>query len=282
MSVITRHLTPVRLFGLFVTLMLVWGPNAHLDRYITPQRGMGYWLGIVGGSMMLVLLMYPARKRAAWLNIFGGVTGWFRAHMTLGVLGPLLVLFHSDFRLGATNSNVALVCMLLVSGSGLIGRYIYSRVFGGWHGHRTTLRELQDTAEQLRKQTTAVAVLPDLLGAIEAEEKRLFNPAKKYASGLLYPFTIGIRAVRARWRLETAIRHMVVKAAHDSPALAAHGERLTATALGYATRRLNSARLVREHGIYVKLFSFWHVLHVPFFIMTLVAGIVHVIAVHVY
>jgi len=226
--------------------------------------------------------MYPARKRAAWLNIFGGVTGWFRAHMTLGVLGPLLVLFHSNFSLGATNSNVALVCMLLVSGSGLIGRYIYSRVYGGWHGHRTTLGELQQTAAQLRKQTSEVAVLPELLGAIEAEEKRLFDPAKSYAGGLFYPFTIGIRAVRARWRLETAIRQMVVKAASQSPTLAAHGARLTATAMNHAARRLNSARLVREHAIYVKLFSYWHVLHVPFFIMTLVAGIVHVVAVNMY
>jgi hypothetical protein len=32
----------------------------------------------------------------------------------------------------------------------------------------------------------------------------------------------------------------------------------------------------------VKLFSFWHVLHVPFFVMTLIAGIVHVIAVNIY
>lgn len=282
MGVIARHLTPVRIFGFAVVLALGWGFSGHLERYMTPQRGLGYALGIIGGSMMLVLLMYPARKRAAWLNIFGGVTGWFRAHMTLGVLGPLIVLFHSNFSLGATNSNVALVCMLLVSGSGLIGRYIYSRVYGGWHSHRSTLEELQGTAEQLRHQTSSVAVLPDLLGAIEAEEKRLFKPAKSAFGAIMYPLTIGVRAVRSRWRLERAIRHMVVQAARESPTLAAHGARLTATAMSHATRRLNAARLVREHGIYVKLFSLWHVLHVPFFIMTLIAGIVHVIAVNVY
>jgi len=32
----------------------------------------------------------------------------------------------------------------------------------------------------------------------------------------------------------------------------------------------------------VKLFSLWHFAHVPFFIMTLVAGVVHIISVHVY
>ncbi len=282
MGLIARHLTPVRAFGLVVCLAIVWGLNVRLDHYITPDRGLGYALGIIGGSMMLVLLMYPARKRAAWLKIFGGVPGWFKAHMTLGVVGPLLVLFHANFSLGATNSNVALVCMLLVSGSGLIGRYIYTRVYDGWDNHKSSLEELQAVAEQLRKQTTTVTLLPNFLSAIEAEEKRLFRPAKSPLGAVLYPVTIGMRSVLARWRLDGQIRHMVIEAARQSPTLAAHGARLTATAMGYATRRLDAARRVREHGMYVKLFSLWHVAHVPFFIMTLVAGIVHVISVNVY
>ncbi len=282
MTTLARYFTPVRAFTFAVIAALVWGFKGHLDRYITPDRGLGYALGIVGGSMMLVLLMYPARKRAAWLNIFGGVPGWFKAHMTLGVVGPLLVLFHSNFSLGATNSNVALVCMLLVSGSGLIGRYIYTRVYDGWDMHKSSHDELQATADQLRKQTSSVTLLPNFLTAIDSEEQRLFRPAKSAVGTLLYPITIGLRSVLARWRLEGQIRRMVVEAARQSPTLAAHGARLTATAMGYATRRLDAARRVREHGLYVKLFSFWHFAHVPAFIMTLVAGIVHVISVNVY
>jgi hypothetical protein len=282
MQAITRHLTPVRTFGLVVVAALLWGYNGHLERYINPNHGLGYWLGIIGGSLMLVLLIYPARKRAEWLGVLGGVGGWFRAHMTLGIIGPLLVLFHSNFSLGATNSNVALFCMLLVSGSGLIGRYIYSRVYGGWYDHKLTLEELQETAEQLRKQTSSVAVLPELLGAIEAEEKRLFRPARNPLGAVLFPVTIGLRSVMARWRLQSVIRRMIVQAARQSPTLAAHGTRLTNTAMNYAARRLDSARRVREHGLYVQMFSLWHVAHVPFFIMTLIAGVVHVISVHVY
>jgi hypothetical protein len=47
-------------------------------------------------------------------------------------------------------------------------------------------------------------------------------------------------------------------------------------------RRLEANRRVAEHHFYMKLFSYWHVAHVPFFIMLLVAGVVHVISVHVY
>ncbi|MGH8253618.1 MAG: hypothetical protein ACRES2_06210 [Steroidobacteraceae bacterium] len=282
MALVARHLTPVRAFGCVVVLALMWGFTGHLNRYITPERGIGYWLGIVGGSMMLVLLMYPARKRASWLRIFGGVGGWFKAHMTLGVLGPLLVLFHSNFSLGATNSNVALFCMLSVSGSGLVGRYIYTRVYRGWDSHTTSHEELKASADLLRQQTSVVPLLPNFLTAIEAEEQRLFRPARTPIGALVYPVTIGLRSVMARWRLKRQVRGMVLEAARLSPSLAAQGARLSATATGYAVRRLDAARRVREHRMYVRLFSLWHFAHVPAFIMTLVAGIVHVISVNVY
>lgn len=279
---LARYFTPVRIFGWSVVAALLVGYNAHLDRYITPERGLGYALGIIGGSLMLVLLIYPARKRAEWLRVLGGVPLWYRTHMTLGIVGPLLVLYHANFSLGATNSNVALFSMLAVAGSGLIGRYIYGRVYGEWTEHQSTLEELQATADQLRKQTHAITMLPDYLGAIESEEQRLFRPATTPLGALLYPLTIGLRSMLARWRLNNRIRRMVLEAAWQSPTLAAHGSRLTATAMNYATRRLDAVRRVREHGLYVRLFSLWHLAHVPFFIMLLVAGIVHVISVTVY
>ena len=279
---VARLLTPVRVFGCAVVVALIWGYNAHLERYITPTRGLGYALGIIGGSLMLVLLMYPARKRLEWLHFIGGVPAWSRVHMTLGIVGPLLVLFHSNFSLGATNSNVALFCMLAVSGSGLIGRYIYSRIYGDWHEHKATLEELKAVAETLRKQSTPIGMLPDYLATIEREEQELFRPAATPVGKLTQPVTIVVRLVLARWRLNNQIQRMVLDAVRKTPGLAPHSERLTATATNYALRRMDAIRRVREHGYYVKLFSLWHVAHVPFFIMTLVAGIAHVISVSVY
>jgi hypothetical protein len=277
-----RMLSPVRLFGISVVLALAWGYTAHLDRYITPERGLGYALGIIGGSMMLLLLVYPARKRALWLKWVGGISGWFKMHMTLGVLGPVLVLFHSNFQLGATNSNVALACMLAVSGSGLVGRYIYGRMFGNYTDRQTSLNDLQRNADSLRRQTSSTAVLPELIGAIEREEQRLYGPSPSLLVTLLHAMTAGVRTALARWRLERLIRRMVIQAARQSPTMAAHGPRLAATAYAYTVRRLDANRRLAEHRFYVRMFSLWHVVHVPFFFMLLVAGIVHVISVHVY
>ena len=92
------------MFGSVVTALFVFGWFFPTERYITPKRGMGYILGIVGGSLMLLLFLYSARKRVRWLRWMGAAPRWFQFHMVCGVLGPLLILYHSNFRTGASNS----------------------------------------------------------------------------------------------------------------------------------------------------------------------------------
>lgn len=282
MTWLARFLSPVRLYAAACVAVLAWGYHTPLRTFMTPERGLGYTLGIVGGSMMLLVVIYPARKRLQSLNFVGSVPFWFEMHMLLGTLGPILVLFHCNFSLGATNSNVALYCMLLVSGSGIIGRYFYGRVYDQLNGRQATLVELQGVADLLHKQTSTVAVLPDLLSAIEKEEAWLLAPAHNALGRFVHPFTIGMRSVLARRHLRRFIRRAVIVAASQSPAIAAQAQRLSQTATRYASRRLDAQRRVAEYRMYAGLFSYWHVLHVPLFIMLLIAGTVHIVSVNLY
>jgi hypothetical protein len=45
---------------------------------------------------------------------------------------------------------------------------------------------------------------------------------------------------------------------------------------------LEAGRRMAEYKMYARLFSLWHVLHIPLFFMLLIAGVVHVIAINVY
>jgi len=45
---------------------------------------------------------------------------------------------------------------------------------------------------------------------------------------------------------------------------------------------LATLRKLNQLSFYERLFSLWHVLHFPLFLMLVVSGIVHVIAVHLY
>ena len=76
------------LVGLSISALLAYGWLHRADRWINPESGIGYGLGIFGGSMMLLLLLYPLRKRVRWLSFLGKMNLWFRAHMVLGVLAP--------------------------------------------------------------------------------------------------------------------------------------------------------------------------------------------------
>jgi hypothetical protein len=263
--------------------VLIWGYHAHLERYISPQRGVGYALGIIGGSMMLLLLIYSARKRAPWLRWMGGIPLWFEIHMVLGIVGPVLVLFHSNFKLGAANSNVALFCMLLVAGSGIVGRYIYTRLHARMDGHEYSLEQLRAVGARLRSQSTSIAFLPGVLDAIDRVEQRLILPPKNFLARVPHLMTGGVRMALARWHVRREIKRAVVVAVRsDSALIARHAQRISSAATRYADRRLEAGRRVAEYQLYARLFSFWHVLHIPLFFMLLIAGIVHVVAINVY
>jgi hypothetical protein len=276
------RITPARVGFALAALLIFLGLRLPLERVLSPERGLGYALGIIGGSAMLLLLVYPARKRARWLVAIGSVKVWFQIHMALGVAGPLLILYHSNFSLGATNSNVALFAMVIVSASGIAGRYFYTRIHSGLYGHRTNLAELQSAAQALREKVAGASFVPDLLAALDSAERRLTQRSNAPARVLLRPLTVTARMWLERRRLTrqavvelraTAARSRVVAERH------AHFERAVRR---YIARRLQATRQVVEFEAYERLFSLWHVLHLPLFFILLIAGVVHVVAVHVY
>ncbi len=111
---------------------------------LTPEDGLGYWLGIVGGSLMLLLLLYPAGKKSRLLQrLVLSSTGsgfiWY-----LDLVGPLLILYHCNFSVDAMNSKVAFYSMLAVAISGIIGKYFYARIHRGLYGKRAGIEELRN------------------------------------------------------------------------------------------------------------------------------------------
>jgi len=270
----------VVLFAAVVALLL--GLQLPTARYLSPQSGFGYALGIIGGSMMLVLLLYPARKRVRALHFLGTVPHLFRAHMMLGIVGPICILYHCGFSFGATNSNVALVSMLIVSGSGIVGRYFYSKIHHGLYGRKAGLAELKQKAQVLKEDNPSLPMMPELIGRIEAEEQRLLGARGLMSVIVVAPFLIFIRMAAARHRLRAYVRSALRQAAAELPKVAAERQRVEKVVRSYIERRLGASRRIIEFRTYERLFSLWHILHLPLFFMLLAAGIVHVIAVNVY
>jgi hypothetical protein len=264
-------------------LVLIIGIQLPVTHYMSPKSGLGYAIGIVGGVLILSQLLYAARKRVRSLSFLGSVPKWFQTHMILGIVGPVCILLHCGFSLGATNSNIALFSMLTVSGSGIFGRYFYSKIRHGLYGRKATLAELQERANELRERATKILMMPELVNLVEDEERRLLAVAGWGPARMLFaPAAIAYHYSSGRSRLRRYVRAAIRVTAARHKAVARQSDRFERVAFDYVSRRMKVTREVAEFRIYEKLFSVWHVLHMPLFLMLIAAGIVHVISVHVY
>jgi hypothetical protein len=271
------------LFAAVVIAALYLGWINRDEGHITAESGLGYWLGIIGSLMMLLLLLYPLRKRARFLRGLGRVPAWFRSHMFLGVIGPTLIIFHANFRSTSLNATVALVFMLIIVASGIIGRYLYSKIHMGLYGTKAEIREMLGDADLMKRALGGdYEGASRLISALGQFEGRVLVRHSGFLSSL-WSFI----ALSWRWQnLRGRLLHEA-KAAID----------VEGKQRGWSGRvRRRQLKLVKEHlsiyfaavnkaarfGVYDRMFAFWHVLHMPLFFLLVLTAILHVIAVHLY
>jgi hypothetical protein len=270
-----------------ICLLLLAGWVSRDQRYLVAESGIGYWLGIIGGSMMLVLLIYPLRKRFRRWALIGSVKSWFRIHMILGMAGPVIIIFHSGFKLGSFNSSVAFFCMLIVASSGLIGRKLYEGIHHGLYGSKVHFEEFYsgdklasmllrragvdrrqhdngELPEDERRLASRRADTDDSSIANEYEEieERLTNQHTGINRSLGFYRSMNSRIVRLRRQIANSD--------------------LNKESQELIFLRLKNLRSICALGTKEILFSYWHILHLPLFFMLILSGLVHVAAVHLY
>lgn len=263
------------LFAVAIVAALAWG-WVNRGGHPTAESGVGYYLGIAGALAMLLLLAYPLRKHAAFMRRAGPVAFWFRTHMALGLIGPTLILYHANFSVGSLNSNVALISMLIVAGSGLVGRYIYAKIHKGLYGVRAEMKVLAAEALEFRKSLDADIDAP-LAARFDRVERAAFaEPDGMFsAAGKAFAVTASARALRRviRGRLRKGLR----RARGNDKA-----RREILDHVEFSNRYFRRIEQAAELGFYERLFAAWHVLHLPLFILLILTAIIHVIAVHFY
>jgi hypothetical protein len=266
-----RPIQPL-IFGGMTIILLVQGWLTRYSSTLTPERGMGYMLGIFGTSCMVLLLLYPLRKHARFMRKLPPVRHWFRLHMVLGIIGPVAILFHCNFQFGAMNSAIALFCMLLVAGSGVIGRYFYSKIHLGLYGQRISGDALRKAAlEQQSQLREDFARYPELLHELDKLYASLIPDTPEKVS-----LSRAMLAAPKRRLCQASFNRLVL--GHADPQVAEIWKRSKPVLNSY----LNSLRRLAQLKTFERLFSGWHVLHLPIFFMMLITLIIHIWAVHSY
>ncbi len=272
-------------FCAFLGGLLYFGWINRNERHWVPETGLGYWFGIAGAAALLALLLYPLRKRFRSIHFIGSVPAWFRLHMALGLLGPSLVLLHCNFRSESLNASVALNAMLIVAGSGLIGRFLYSHVHSTLSGKRlaaATLFEENLSDHEIERSNPYFGLSQRSLAQVSAVTKNALVPPPELFAAIGHASLIRwqARQLARSLRREIKVRHTELSRAGTASRRQLKHERQEFER--DVAAHLAAVRKVATLAIHERLFSLWHFLHLPLFLMLVIAAIVHVIAVHLY
>ncbi len=265
------------------TISAVLGIVVAVYRPYAPGSDFGYYLGLVGGSMMLSLFIYPIRKYWKPLQNFGTLRAWFAIHLVFGICGPILILFHAAFQTRSVNGRVAFWSMIVVVISGIIGKFIYVHVYENLDGSSARLRDVelqlsgkQDRArgakgfsplalelmDQYRKfvyatQTSAWGKIRSL-ATLARRETRLINACKDEIARVLKSEAARQSWSKGRYLTEIKVEYEILN--------------------DYVEAANRAARL----SYWEQKLAWWHLLHIPLVYILLASGIYHVVAVHMY
>jgi len=187
---------------------------------ILPDRGLGEWLGYLGSALMGVALLY----NKGWVNrlMRSRISRklWLDFHIFCGVLGPVLITFHSAFRLGGLVA-VSYWAMALVFLSGLVGRYIYVQIPRGLAGQVLAREDLERRIATLTRDLAdvidgrAVAALLKLQDVELAEAGWWRTVAALVTTDLRGWWHEQVLAVELRHRLDRDRRSALLTAYHE-------------------------------------------------------------------
>ena len=251
------------LFGLggreyYLTPLAVRGYAAG-HPLLRPSGPVGQTFGITGAALMLMPFLYMVRKRATWLKRAGNLRTWLEVHLFCGVVGPVLVTFHTSFKFNGIVS-AAYWSMVVVVLSGFVGRYLYVRIPRSIRGIELTRAELDARADEIKAELADSTQPASIVARVKAFERAAVPDGRPSLTDLLFG-EVGI--ARRRRALDRELESAGVPLEQRDEIV-----RLTA-ARSTLLRRI--AHLQRTK----KLFALWHVFHLPLVYLLVVIVTAH-------
>jgi hypothetical protein len=231
-----------------------------------PSKGIWHVVGWTGSSMMIIMMLYSVRKRFSIFSSLGSLRHWLSAHIFLGIMGPILVTFHTTFKFGGIIAT-SFWCMVITVIFGILGRYIYVQIPRDLSGAELEANEIDRIAESLDRKLSEYskeANLSDLFKEISiADEKaKSLNVISALSFMIktdiknLYRISHLKKVIKSRYHLSGRVRREIVSLLRKKASL---------------IRQKNF--LATSH----RLLHYWHVLHVPLAIVMFIIMFLHII-----
>lgn len=229
----------------------------------TGVEGHGY--GIIGSALLIVgVSVYSARKRIRKFAHWGKIANHLTFHIFLCLAGPMLIVYHSTFKLGGLVA-VSFWSMVAVVASGVVGRYLYVQIPKGIKGQELSVAELEQENKKIAEiLETRYSLDPIFLRTVDAMALPT-RPASSMSPLQVLDFFI-LQSVRRQKKLRHALNQL--KRTVD-PSLTGDIRRLL-------QRRLTYLRRIAFLSQFRQMFHYWHVVHLPFAIVMFVIMFIHV------
>lgn len=240
-----------------------------------PSGEVGLKLGLVGGALFLLIYLYPIRKRWPWLRKIGNTKRWLDFHILMGLTAPVVITLHSSFKFHGL-AGMAFWIMWSVALSGVIGKYLYSRVPRMVSAAEMDVQEI----ETLRNETAAKLSEQDVFSAAELQELAEIPDAEEInRMSLASALWKMVRVDAARsWRVAGLRRRYLGPAMSvvSLGGLLPLGNRNLENVVRLAGRQSRLTLMIGFLGKTHQLFHLWHVVHRPFSYSLAVLAIVHI------
>ena len=245
--------------------------------YLKPSGAVGLRLGMVGFVMFLLIYLYPLRKRWAWLGRQGSSRHWLDFHVLLGLSAPVVITFHSSFKFSGI-AGVAYWIMIIVSLSGVVGRYLYAQIPRSINFAELSLKEAQENSTNLVAQLRRLGVLTE---ADIAALTRLPNVRQVYNMSLLgallrmmlfdcfFPFRV--------WRLRQKMLWSHSRGFFSTIGLRRGGNAPLERAIQLAREQSQMAKKIFFLSKSNEMFRLWHIIHRPFSYSFALLATIHVV-----
>ena len=255
------------LFGFnFYNLEFIIRPHHSLYDQLKPGGFLGHGYGIIGTVMMLLLLLYSLRKRTRIFGKIGAVGRWLDVHIYFGIVGPLLIVLHTSFKLNGIVA-ISFWSMVAVALSGVVGRYLYLQIPRGIRGNELGMQELEGMDNKLTFEIlNSYDIEPDKLEQLQVKILGNINPDRNSLSLLLSLLFSDIFKFFKNSRIKREIRKSIGLPTSQIKEF-----------IKIAGKKALIHRRVLLLGKIHKLFHYWHVIHKPFAVIMYLIMIVHVV-----
>ena len=240
-----------------------------LHPWLKPGGTLGLTFGLMGFLMFVFMWLYPLRKKVRALAWTGSVGNWMRVHIVAGLAVPVIAAAHAGWRFEGL-IGLGYLSMLVVSFSGVVGRYLYVHIPRSRNGLELSMEDVNSERRALLTNLSAAT------GLVPAEiERRLAVDAGSYA---------GLDPLRTLWRMfqddlrrGRTIRELKAELLRPHPGRRPLARHDLAETMRLARRELALAQQVRMLEATRRVFGYWHVAHRPFAVTAFIAVLVHVI-----